>query len=138
VQFETAITMSRQSNATGFTAFIPHQIDPSWDPEWGPKLAGLPLNLVYARARNSNAGPSLEPVIYWPDLDTYRADFDHREMCYFAKNGNGYRVRVIHDKGSGKWRTEKFRGDVLVCLAAGATFDGAMIQTTMVGAQADE
>jgi hypothetical protein len=47
-------------------------------------------------------------------------------------------VLVIQDKGSGTWRTEKFRGDVVVCLAAGATFDGAMIQTTMVGAQADE
>jgi len=44
----------------------------------------------------------------------------------------------IQDKNSGSWQTEKFRGDKLICLAAGATFDGAMIQTAMAGAEADE
>jgi hypothetical protein len=139
VQFERGDSpVSQPSGGTGFTAFIPQQIDPSWHAEWGPKLAGFPLNLVYARARNSNAGPSLEPVIYWPDLDTYRADSDHREICYFTKHPNGYRVRVIHHTDSGKWRTEKFRGDILICSAAGATFDKVMIQTTIVSAEADE
>jgi hypothetical protein len=132
------ITMSQPSGATDFIAFIPHQVDPAWHPEWGPKLAGFPLSLAYGRARNADAGSNLESVIYWPDLNTYRADSDHREICYFTKHPNGYRVRVSHYEGSGIWRTEKFRGDVLVCLAAGATFDGAMTQTTMVGAQADE
>ena len=33
--------MSQPSDATDFIAFIPQQIDPSWHPEWGPKLAGL-------------------------------------------------------------------------------------------------
>jgi hypothetical protein len=42
-------------------------------------------------------------------------------------------VLVIHDKGSGSWQTEKFRGDKLICSAAGATFDKAMFQPTMVG-----
>ncbi len=44
----------------------------------------------------------------------------------------------IQDKNRGNWQTEKFRGDKLICLAAGPTFDGAMIQTTMVGAAVDE
>jgi hypothetical protein len=101
-------------------------------------LAGFPLNLVYARSRNTDAGSNLGPAIYWPDLSTYREDSDHREICYFTKHQNGYRVRVIHDKGSGKWRTEKFRGDILLCSAAGAKFDKAMIQTTMVGAHPEE
>jgi hypothetical protein len=82
VQFEKEITMSQPSNATGFVAFIPKQIDPSRDEKYGPLLTGFPLNLAYARARNSNAGSNLEPVIYWPDLSTYREDFDYREMCY--------------------------------------------------------
>ena len=77
-------------------------------------------------------------MIYWFDPGTYRDDSDHREICYFTKHPNGYRVLVIQDKGSGKWRTEKFRGDILICSAAGATFDQAMIQTTMVGAAVDE
>jgi hypothetical protein len=59
-------------------------------------------------------------------------------MCYFTKHRNGYRVLVIHNKNSGSWRTEKFRGDKLICLAAGATFDQAMLQTTMIGAEEDE
>jgi hypothetical protein len=131
--------VSHRSDAiSNFTALIPQQIDPSWHPEWGPKLAGFPLNIAYARARNSNAGPNLESVIYWPDLDTYRADSDHRELCYFTKHPNGYRVRVSHYEGSGKWQTDKFRGDILVCLAAGPTFDKTMIQTTMAGAHPGE
>jgi hypothetical protein len=135
---EKETTISQPSETTGFTAFVPPQIDPSWHPAWGPKLAGFPLNIAYARARNSNAGSNLESVIYWPDLDTFGADSDHREICYFTKHPNGFRVRVIHDKDNGRWRTEKFRGDILVCLAAGATFDQAMVQTTMVGAHAEE
>jgi hypothetical protein len=59
-------------------------------------------------------------------------------MCYFTKHPNGYRVLVIHNKNRGSWQTEKFRGDKLICLAAGSTFDGAMIQTTMVGAEEGE
>jgi len=130
--------VSKSSNSTGFTAFIPQEIYPSWDTELGPKLAGFPLNLAYARARNSDAGSNLESVIYWPNPGTYREDSHHREMCYSPQRPYGYRVRVIHDKGSGKWRTEKFRGDVLICSATGAIFDKAILQTTMVGAEVDE
>src|ERR1700691_1693756 len=59
--------VSQPSNVTNFIAFIPQQIDPSWHEEWGPKLAGFPLNLAYGRARNSEAGTNLESVIYWLD-----------------------------------------------------------------------
>ncbi|MGA8100754.1 MAG: hypothetical protein WB869_01285 [Candidatus Acidiferrales bacterium] len=45
---------------------------------------------------------------------------------------------MIATKDQGNCRTEKFQGDILICLAAGATFDGTMIQTTMVGAEANE
>ena len=131
--------MSKPSDATSdFIAFIPQQIDPGWDEKYGPLLAGFPLNLAYARARNSDAGANLESVVYWLDPGTYREDSDHREMCYFTKHPNGYRVLVIHNKNRGNWQTEKFRGDNLICSAAGATFDQAMLQTTMVGAGADE
>ena len=131
--------MSHRSDAiSNFTALIPQQIDPSWHPEWGPRLAGFPLNIAYLKRGNSDTGSSVESVVYWLDPGTYREDSDHREICYFTKHPNSFRVRVIHDRGNGKWRTEKFRGDILVCLAAGATFDQAMVQTTMVGAESDE
>jgi hypothetical protein len=130
--------VSKSSGATNFIAFIPQQIDPSWHPEWGPKLAGFPLSLAYARIRTSDPGSNPESVVYWFDPATYRENSDHREMCYFTNQPNGHQVRVIQDKKRGSWRTEKFQGDTLICSAAGTTFDGAMIQTTMVGAGEEE
>jgi hypothetical protein len=59
--------VSKSSDAINFIACIPQEIDPSWHPEWGPKLAGFPLNLLYARTRNSDTGSNLESVIYWFD-----------------------------------------------------------------------
>ncbi|MFZ0637600.1 MAG: hypothetical protein WA755_16680 [Candidatus Acidiferrales bacterium] len=121
-------------------ACVPHQIDSSWDDEWGPRLAGFPLNIAYVRGlkRESPSRSQLEQVLYWFHSETYSEDAEHREMCYFTKHPNGYRVRVIFNKSRGIWRTDKFRGDVLICSAAGSTFDGAMLQTTMVSAEVDE
>jgi hypothetical protein len=130
--------VSRRSDATVlFTAFIPQQIDPSWHPEWGPKLSGFPLNIRYVKGRNTSNAPP-QAVTYWFDPGTFREDSDHREMCYFTKQRNGHHVRVIYNKDRGNWQTEKFRGDKRICLAAGPTFDKAMLQTTMVGAESDE
>ncbi|MFZ0738424.1 MAG: hypothetical protein WAM96_15120 [Candidatus Acidiferrales bacterium] len=80
----------------------------------------------------------LATVLYWCNPETYREDSERREMRYFTKHPNGYHVRVIFNKSRGIWRTDKFKGDVLICSAAGATFDGAMLQTTMTGARIDE
>ncbi len=123
-----------------FLASVPHQIDSSWDEEWAPKLAGFPLNIAYVRSpkRESPSQSHSETVVYWFDRATYKEDLERREMCYFTKRPNGYHVRVVFNQGRGNWRTEKFKGDVLICSAAGSTFDGAMIQTTMFGAEIDE
>jgi hypothetical protein len=121
----------------GFVAFVPVRIERDWHEKYGALFAGSPLNIAYLKRRNSTTGSSVESVVYWFDPGTYRQDSDHREMCYFTKHPNGYRVLVIQDKRSGRWRTEKFRGDKLICSAAGTTFDQAMLQTTMVGAEAD-
>jgi hypothetical protein len=99
-----------------FIALIPQQIDPSWHPEWGAKLAAFPLNLVYAKRWAGNARSDLETVVYWLDPGTYREDSHHREMCYFTKRQNGCRVRVIYDKNP---QTEKFHGDSVICSATG-------------------
>ena len=125
--------MSRRSDATSdFIAFIPQQIHPSSHEEWGPKLAGFPLNLAYAKGRNSDTGSNLESAVYWLDPGTYREDSDQREMCYFTKRPNGYQVRVIYNRNRGDWQTEKFRGDSVICYAVGPTFDQAMTGNTEV------
>jgi hypothetical protein len=115
-----------------FVACIPQQIDPSWDAEWGLKLAGFPLNIAYVRGLNRKASAShLEPGCYWFDPGTYRDDSQRREMWYFATPRNGYSIRVVFGREVGRWETYKFKGDALLHLAEGSTFDGAMTQTTM-------
>jgi hypothetical protein len=49
----------------------------------------------------------------------------------------GNRLRAGRRHRGGNWQAEGFLGDKLICSAAGATFDQAMLQTTMVGAEAD-
>lgn len=129
-----------QKSEVPFLACVPHQIEASWDDEWGPKLAGFPLNIAYVRGLNceSPSRSQLETVLYWFDPTTYKEDSERREMCYLTKHRNGYRVRVVFNRSRGDWKTDKVKGDVLICSAAGSTFDGAMLQTTMLGAEIDE
>ncbi|MGB8789445.1 MAG: hypothetical protein WA755_13580 [Candidatus Acidiferrales bacterium] len=129
-----------QKSEVPFLACVPHQIEASWDAEWAPKLVGFPLNIAYIRGlkRKVASKSQLATVLYWFDRATYSEDSERRGMCYFTKRPNGYHVRVVFNKSRGNWRTEKFKGDRLICSAAGATFDGAMMQTTMVRAEVDE
>ncbi len=41
-----------QKSEVPFLACVPHEIDSSWDDEWGPRLAGFPLNIAYAGGVN--------------------------------------------------------------------------------------
>ena len=129
-----------QEGRVVFLACVPRRIEPSLDAEWGGRLAGFPMNIAYVRGLNHEA-PSksqLEQVLYWFHSETYKEDSERREMFYFTKRRNGYRVRVVFSKSRGNWRIDKFKGDMLICSAEGATFDRTMVQTTMVGAEADE
>jgi hypothetical protein len=129
-----------KENEVVFVACIPHEIDASLDDEWGPRLAGFPLNIAYVRGLNRKA-PSksqLETVLYWFDPETYREDSEHREMSYFKNHRNGYHVRVVFNKSRSNWQTDKFNGDTRICSAQGATFNEALMHTTLVGAEPDE
>jgi hypothetical protein len=53
-----------------FLACIPHPIEPDWDPECAPCLAGFPVNICYASLRGE-LGP--EYATPWANLSTYRA-----------------------------------------------------------------
>ena len=61
-----------------------------------------------------------------------------REMLYVPREASAYRVRVTVRKDTGEWTTYKYRGDTLLCMASGPDFKTAMLQTTMVGREADE
>ena len=43
----------------------------------------------------------------------------------FHEPKNGYSIRVIFEKGTGRWQTEKFKGKKLNRTACGPTFAGA-------------
>jgi hypothetical protein len=81
---------------------------------------------------------SIVDVCYWPAPATFHEDSERKEMCYSSKLTNDYFVRVIFEKNSGRWQTEKFNGKTLVRSAFGSTFDRAMIHTTMGGPEPDE
>jgi len=59
-------------------------------------------------------------------------------MRYLTKPKNGYSIRVIFEKDTGRWQTEKFKGEELVRSAFGSTFEQAMLHTTMGGPEPDE
>jgi len=128
------------SNGEDFFACIPHQIEADWDEKWGPLLEGLPLNVMFAGFKNgARAGKqSLVEVCYWPDLATFHEDSERKEMWYFTKPTNGYWIRVIFEKATGRWQTKKFKGKRLVRSAFGSTFMQAMLHTTMGGPEPDE
>ena len=81
--------------------------------------------------------PSVE-VCYWPDLATFHEDSEHKEMWYFTKPNNRYWIRVVFDRKTGRWQTEKYKGDTLVRSAFGSTSDQTMLRTTMGGPEPEE
>ena len=123
-----------------FFACIPQQIEAGWDEKFGPLLAGFPLNILFGGIRTDAPGGHqwLVNVCYWFDPATFREDSQQKDMCYFKKPPNEYFVRVIFEKTTGQWRTEKFKSKKLICSASGSTFDQAMIHTTMRGPERDE
>jgi hypothetical protein len=48
----------------------------------------------------------------------------------FHEPKNGYSIRVIFEKGTGRWQTEKFKGKRLNRTACGPTFAGASASTS--------
>ena len=54
-----------------------------------------------------------------------------------TKPKNSYFIRVIFEKSTGRWQTDKFKGKKLIRSAFGSAFDSAMIHTTMGGPEPD-
>jgi hypothetical protein len=134
--------MTHERPAPGQVAFIaniPVQIEAHWDPRYA-HLAGFPLNLLYTGVRASEGDMAPRPTAscYWFDPGTYREDAQVREMLYFPREASPYYVRVTVRQDTGEWATYKYRGDMLICSASGPDFRTAMLQTTMIGREADE
>ena len=47
--------MSKEVTSVESLAFLPHAIEPHWDNVWARRLAGFPVNIVYA-ARIDGSG----------------------------------------------------------------------------------
>ena len=69
--------MSNQATPPSFLACIPHAIEPHWDNVWAPRLAGFPVNIVYA-ARIEGVG--LAEATYVFDPGTFIEGEQTRQM----------------------------------------------------------
>lgn len=121
-----------------FFAVVPNQIEAN--DNYDPALIGFPLNILFGRiARDPLSGEeSPVRVCYEPAPETFRENGRQKEMRYFTTPTNGFSVRVIFDKKTGRWQTEKYKGEQIIGSASGSTFDQAMIHTTMRGPELGE
>jgi hypothetical protein len=135
---EIAPVSKRTKETSDFFAFVPDQIRA--DDEYGPLLEGFPLNILFAGMTDDTqtGKQSLISVCYWPAPETLREDSRRKEMRYVTRPKNGYSIRVIFEKNTGRWQTEKFKGKKLMSSAFGSTLDQTMIHTTMDGPERDE
>jgi hypothetical protein len=65
-------------------------------------------------------------------------EFQHERLQREPELANDYFVRVIFEKKSGRWQTDKFNGKKLIRSAFGPDFDGVMLHSTMGGPEPDE
>jgi hypothetical protein len=135
---ENAPMRKRIRKPWDFIAYVPSQIEEG--DNYAPQLVGLPFNILFGGIRNDvqTGQRLLVGVCYWPASETFHENGDRKEMCYFTKPRNKYFVRVIFEKNTGRWQTEKFKGKKLVQSAFGSTFNGAMLHTTMRAPEPDE
>ena len=119
-------------------AFVPNQIEAN--DNYNQQLLGYPHNILFG-------GMALDPqtdqkslvhVCYEPAPETFRENSERKELDYFTTPQNGFFIRVILEKKTGKWQADKFKGELLIHSAFGSTLDEAMIHTTMSGLEADE
>jgi hypothetical protein len=137
----TRMEFAPMSKNEDFIGCVPQQIQADWDEKWGPLLAGLPLNIMYACVQKTESDQSKMLGItacYEPDLATFRETTKTRTMTYRNSEGGTYRVRVVLHRASGRLETFKYKGQKLVARASGRDFESVMVQTTLVGICKDE
>jgi hypothetical protein len=126
--------MSKQAASPYFMACIPHAIEHNWDNVWAPRLAGFPVNVVYAAA---SEGVGLAQATYVFDPGTFVAGAQSRQMLYRPTGDSKFSVLIVlHTEGG--LETFKYRGSELICEASGPDFRTAMIHATACGLALDE
>jgi hypothetical protein len=89
--------MLKQMTSADFLACIPHVVEPHWDNVWAPRLAGFPINIVYA-ARAEGVGLALATYVF--DPDTFSQDGRSRQMRYRPTIASDFSVVVVlHPEG---------------------------------------
>jgi hypothetical protein len=94
--------MSKQTTSPDFLAPIPHAIEPHWDNVWAPRLAGFPVNIVYA-ARIEGVG--LAQATYVFDPSTFVDGEQSRQMRYRPTIDSDFSVLVVLHRGAGLIRS---------------------------------
>jgi hypothetical protein len=118
-----------------FLAFVPNQIEAK--DNYDHRLLGFPLNILFAKAPRT-VDESLADLCYEPAPKTFRENSQRKELDYFTTPKNGFFIRVILEKKTGQWQTQKFKAEQLIRSAFGATLDEAMIHTAIDGPEPDE
>ena len=126
--------ISKQTIPDDFLACIPHAIEPHWDNDWAPRLAGFPINIVYATRIE---GVGLAQATYVFDPSTFVDGEQSRQMRYRSTVDSDFSVLVVLHR-EGRINTFKYRGSVLICEACGPDFRTAMIHTSAGGIAIDE
>jgi hypothetical protein len=115
-------------------AFIPHAIESHWDNVWAPRMAGFPVDIVYA---GSIGGVGMACATYIFAPGTFVESEQSRQMRYRSTTDSDFSV-VVKLYRDGGIDTFKYRGSELICEASGADFRSAMIHTTACGLALDE
>jgi hypothetical protein len=126
--------MSKQITSPDLLACIPHAIETHWDNVWAPRLAGFPVNIVYAAKIE---GVGLAQAKYVFDPGTFVDGAQSRQMRYRPEVDSDFSVLVVLYRDGGI-DTFKYRGSELICEASGPDFRTAMIHTTACGLALDE
>jgi len=121
--------MSKEVTFVDCLAFVPHAIEAHWDNVYAPRLAGFPVNIVYA-ARSEGAGPAYATYVF--DPETFVENECSRQMRYRSSIESDFSVLVVLHR-DGRIETFKYRGSELICEACGPDFRTAMIHTTAGG-----
>jgi hypothetical protein len=121
--------MSKERTHSDFLAFIPHIIKADWDSVYAPRLAGFPVNLVYA-VRIEGVGLAYAAYVF--DPETFVENECSRQMRYRSSIESDFSVLAVLHR-DGRIETFKYRGSELICEACAPDFRTAMIHTTAGG-----
>ena len=121
--------MSNQATPPSFWHAFRMPSNPNWDSVWAPRLAGFPVNIVYA-ARIEGVG--LAQATYVFDPGTFIEGEQTRQMRYRPTSESDFSV-LVELRPEGRIGTFKYRGSELICEASGPDFQTAMTHTSAGG-----